>query len=115
MEEVAEAYATQPRNLADIARRTDEKLLKHAESCTPAKDEIVKSHGKHQRLPSTQLMKFASNTSATAPLKSSEQPQSQLEKLEPDRIEPVPPLSKQISESGMNSSRPQFGNKQEPD
>ena len=44
-EEVAQK--NQARNLADIAQVTDEKLLRHTESCTPAKDEIVKSHGKH--------------------------------------------------------------------
>ena len=50
-EEVAQTK--QARNLAEIAQVTDEKLLKHTESCTPAKDEVVKSHGKHQRVPSS--------------------------------------------------------------
>ena len=43
-EEVAQQ--NQARTLAEIAQVTDEKLLKHTESCTPAKDEVVKSHGK---------------------------------------------------------------------
>ena len=76
---------------------TDEKLLKHADSCTPAKDEIVKSLSKHEAYASnasTQLLKFASNTSATfSNLKGKELPQSQAEKLEPERIKTINPLA----------------------
>ena len=44
---------------------TDEQLLRHTESCTPAKDEIIKSHGKQeQNYTSAQILKFVSNTSA---------------------------------------------------
>ena len=43
---------------------TDEQLLRHTESCTPAKDEIIKSHGKQvESYTSNQILKFVSNTS----------------------------------------------------
>ena len=52
------------RHLADIAQVADEQLLRHTESCTPAKDEIIRSHGKPHSISSAQMLKFASNTSA---------------------------------------------------
>ena len=59
-------------------------------------------------------MKFASNTSAPGLKVSEQQPQGQVENPEPEKIEPISSLVKQISENCVKSAIPHFSNKQEP-